>query len=251
MIKPVILTVDDDREVLAAIERDLKIQYRQRYRIVAAGDAGRSARGRAGVEAPEHPRRVVPRRSAHAGHDRDAVAHRGPEAVSRGRAGAAHGLRRHGSGDCRHQRRRDQSLPAEAVGSAGAEAVSGPGRSAGGVVGARSPAVRWDPRHRFALVAAELRGARLSRAQPGAVPMGGSRHRRARARDRQDRRRRPAEAAGGAVSRRDVAGGAVDGGSGGQGRPARDGAPARSTTWRSSAAVRRGWRTPCMRLRRD
>ena len=36
MIKPVILTVDDDREVLAAIERDLKIQYRQRYRIVAA-----------------------------------------------------------------------------------------------------------------------------------------------------------------------------------------------------------------------
>lgn len=40
MTKPVILTVDDDREVLAAIERDLKIQYRQRYRIVSAGSAG-------------------------------------------------------------------------------------------------------------------------------------------------------------------------------------------------------------------
>ena len=39
MTKPVILTVDDDREVLAAIERDLKTHYRQRYRIVAAGSA--------------------------------------------------------------------------------------------------------------------------------------------------------------------------------------------------------------------
>lgn len=36
MTKPVILTVDDDREVLAAVERDLRKQYRARYRIVAA-----------------------------------------------------------------------------------------------------------------------------------------------------------------------------------------------------------------------
>jgi thioredoxin reductase (NADPH) len=39
MTKPAILSVDDDREVLAAIERDLKIQYRQRYRIIGAGSA--------------------------------------------------------------------------------------------------------------------------------------------------------------------------------------------------------------------
>jgi thioredoxin reductase (NADPH) len=34
--KPVILVVDDDHEVLNAIERDLRQHYRQRYRIVAA-----------------------------------------------------------------------------------------------------------------------------------------------------------------------------------------------------------------------
>lgn len=37
MTKPVILTVDDDPEVLAAVERDLKQRYRNEYRIVAAG----------------------------------------------------------------------------------------------------------------------------------------------------------------------------------------------------------------------
>jgi thioredoxin reductase (NADPH) len=39
MIKPAILTVDDDREVLAAVERDLKAHYRSNYRIVAAASA--------------------------------------------------------------------------------------------------------------------------------------------------------------------------------------------------------------------
>jgi thioredoxin reductase (NADPH) len=36
MTKPVILSVDDDREVLAAVERDLRKQYRAHYRIVTA-----------------------------------------------------------------------------------------------------------------------------------------------------------------------------------------------------------------------
>ena len=36
MTKPVILSVDDDREVLAAVERDLRKRYRTRYRIVTA-----------------------------------------------------------------------------------------------------------------------------------------------------------------------------------------------------------------------
>jgi thioredoxin reductase (NADPH) len=39
MSKPAILTVDDDREVLSAIERDLKAHYRSRYRVLAAGSA--------------------------------------------------------------------------------------------------------------------------------------------------------------------------------------------------------------------
>ena len=42
MTKPVILTVDDDREVLAAIERDLRVKYREQYRIVAAESAAKA-----------------------------------------------------------------------------------------------------------------------------------------------------------------------------------------------------------------
>jgi thioredoxin reductase (NADPH) len=37
MAKPVLLTVDDDSDVLHSIERDLRRQYAQRYRIVSAG----------------------------------------------------------------------------------------------------------------------------------------------------------------------------------------------------------------------
>jgi len=40
MLKPVILTVDDDAEVLAAIERDLRQRYRADYRILKAGSGG-------------------------------------------------------------------------------------------------------------------------------------------------------------------------------------------------------------------
>ena len=45
MTKPVILTVDDDPEVLAAIERDLRQHYRSDYRIIKAGS------GESGLEA--------------------------------------------------------------------------------------------------------------------------------------------------------------------------------------------------------
>ena len=44
MTKPVIMTVDDDREVLGAIERDLRRHYRNDYRILKAG-SGRAALG--------------------------------------------------------------------------------------------------------------------------------------------------------------------------------------------------------------
>src|SRR5215831_7802799 len=39
MMKPVILTVDDDREVLGAVERDLRQKYRANYRIIASASA--------------------------------------------------------------------------------------------------------------------------------------------------------------------------------------------------------------------
>jgi thioredoxin reductase (NADPH) len=51
-MKPVILAVDDDREVLAAIERDLRKQYRSKYRVLSAAsprealDSARQFHGR-------------------------------------------------------------------------------------------------------------------------------------------------------------------------------------------------------------
>ena len=42
MAKPVLLTVDDDPEVLRAVERDLRKRYADRYRILRA-DSGATA----------------------------------------------------------------------------------------------------------------------------------------------------------------------------------------------------------------
>ena len=42
MPKPAILCVDDDREVLSAVERDLRARYRQNYRILSAGSGAQA-----------------------------------------------------------------------------------------------------------------------------------------------------------------------------------------------------------------
>jgi thioredoxin reductase (NADPH) len=42
MRKPVLLTVDDDAEVLRAVERDLRRRYAERYRVMRA-DSGAAA----------------------------------------------------------------------------------------------------------------------------------------------------------------------------------------------------------------
>ena len=42
MAKPIILTVDDDPEVLRAIERDLRKRYSEHYRVIRA-ESGASA----------------------------------------------------------------------------------------------------------------------------------------------------------------------------------------------------------------
>ena len=42
MAKPVLLTIDDDPEVLKAVERDLRRQYAANYRVLAA-DSGPAA----------------------------------------------------------------------------------------------------------------------------------------------------------------------------------------------------------------
>ena len=42
MAKPIILTVDDDADVLQAIARDLRRQYGDRFRIVRADSGARA-----------------------------------------------------------------------------------------------------------------------------------------------------------------------------------------------------------------
>ena len=42
MGKPAILTVDDDREVLRSIERDLRSRYAEKYRVLRA-ESGKAA----------------------------------------------------------------------------------------------------------------------------------------------------------------------------------------------------------------
>ncbi len=86
MPKPVILSVDDDREVLGAIERDLREHYRKDFRIVKAGSPQRGDRDRPQAQAAGRPHRAVPGRSAHAGDVGHGAASRGLQASIRTRA---------------------------------------------------------------------------------------------------------------------------------------------------------------------
>ena len=54
--KPVILVVDDDHEVLDAIERDLRQHYRQSYRIVAAQSSPQALEAARELQASRHAR---------------------------------------------------------------------------------------------------------------------------------------------------------------------------------------------------
>ena len=66
MPKPVILTVDDDPEVLNAVERDLRQHFRADYRVVKAASGARGARRRPPAQAARRADRALPRRRAHA-----------------------------------------------------------------------------------------------------------------------------------------------------------------------------------------
>ena len=204
MTKPVILAVDDDREVLGAVERDLRQRYREDYRVIAAQSSRQAL-----DTAHELKRRGTP--VALFLVDQRMPDMTGTEFLrevrklsSRRQADAADRVRRYRGGDRGDQRGRARSLPDEAVGSAGAAAVSGARRSARAsgrrTRGRRSKACgcvgsRWSPQ---SYAARDF----LSRNQ---IPVSVDRHRAGRADARAralGERRRPVATAGRAAARR-------------------------------------------------
>ena len=128
--KPVLLVVDDDPQVLAAVRRDLRSRYREHYTVISAAS---------GEEAlDDRPRAEEPRRFAGDGHQRSADAgHAGQRSarpiargVPAGAARPAHGVLGHRSGRQGDQRGAPRSLSVEAVGSARGTALPGHRRSA-------------------------------------------------------------------------------------------------------------------------
>ena len=169
MTKPVILAVDDDREVLAAIERDLRQRYRENYRIVASQSS---------TEALEAARELKRRGTPIALFvvDQRMPGMTGTEFLREARTlhpdakrTLLTAVRRFRGRDRGDQRGGPRLLPDEAVGSAGPQPVSGARRPAGRLVGAGTHIVRGRAGDRVALVAAKLRHARLPVAQPDSV----------------------------------------------------------------------------------
>ena len=149
-----ILTVDDDPAVSRAVARDLRRRYGDHYRVVRA-DSGQSALDALReVKLRGEPGRAAAGRPPDAGDDRRRVSGTRDGRVPRRPARAAHRLRRHRRRHRGDQRRRPRPLPAQALGSAGGEAVSGRRRPAGDVAVLRPPRGPGDRGRRAPLVGA-------------------------------------------------------------------------------------------------
>ncbi len=144
------------------------------------GIRGRCARGRPRADPARRSGRAVPRRPAHADDDRHRVPRRGAPTPARRQARPADGLRRHRRRDPGDQRDPARPVPAEAVGPSRGEAVPGRRRPARGL-GRRLPSgVRGAAAAERPMGAARPRDPRLPDAQPGAVHLARSGHRRGR-----------------------------------------------------------------------
>ena len=127
MAKPILLSVDDDSDVLRAIERDLRSKYGAEYRVIGSDspegalDLLKQLKVRNDSVALLLADQRMPRmdgveflQEAHAD-------------LSRGEAGIAHRLRRHECRDQRHQPGQHQLFFPEAVGPSQRASVSAAG----------------------------------------------------------------------------------------------------------------------------
>ena len=106
MTRPVILTVDDDPQVLAAIATDLRKRYSKDYRIVRAASAAEALDALRGLKEGAEPVALLLSDQRMPGHGRRGISGGGQRVVPGGQAGAADGLRRYRCGHCRHQHSR-------------------------------------------------------------------------------------------------------------------------------------------------
>ena len=128
--KPVLLVVDDDPQVLAAVRRDLRSRYREDYTVISASSGEEALTTIRELKARGDALAMVISDQRMPGHAGDRGARAVARDLSAGAARAAHGLLGHRRGHQGDQRRAPRSLPVEAVGSAGGMPVPGRRRSA-------------------------------------------------------------------------------------------------------------------------
>ena len=130
---PILLIVNDNPDIRAAIERDLRTRYGDQHEIRSAPSGHdalgllRDAQGRGDPVALVLADQRMPRQT---GQDVLVEAHRLAPAAGRLPADAARGL---GGGPRGDQRRSDRRLPGQALGTSGATGLSAPGRPDAGL----------------------------------------------------------------------------------------------------------------------
>ena len=101
--KPVLLVVDDDPQVLAAVRRDLRSRYRDNYTVMSAASGAGSAGDRPRTEKPRGFAGDADQRSTNARHAGERSARPIARGVPAGAARSAHRLLGHRSGRQGHQ----------------------------------------------------------------------------------------------------------------------------------------------------
>ena len=124
MAKPILLTVDDDPDVLRAIERDLRSQYGADYRVIGSDSPEGALDLLKGLKVRNDGVALLLADQRMPRMDGVGFSAGGAQDISRRQAGAAHRLCRHERGDQRHQPGQPRLFFHEAVGSSRRAPVS-------------------------------------------------------------------------------------------------------------------------------
>ena len=152
-----LLVVDDDPQVLAAVRRDLRSRYRESYTVISASSGEEALATIRELKARGDSLAIVISDQRMPGMQGTEVLAQSRERLPAGAARAAHGLLGHRRGHQGHQRGASRSLPVEAVGSARGMPLPGDRRSARRLAGRVSPGGEGTEAGRTPVVAAIAR----------------------------------------------------------------------------------------------